>query len=180
MATLLSRFVHANESPLQLDEAPLAQAIEEHGEEDDRRQYHRLEVEVDLSEDHPCLDHLDQHRADHRPECRPDAPEQTGSAKDGRGDHVEFLADAEGLIESPDKGDQGDAAERGADPRDHIDEEDDTVGVNASFARASRVVADRVDSSAERRAGQREMRHRNDEGELDLRACSDLCREEYV
>src|SRR5215470_76365 len=119
----LFRSVDANESPLQLNEAPLAQAVEEHSEEDDRRQDHRLEVEVDLSEDHARLDHLHQDRSDHGAERRSDASEQTGSAKDCRGDHIEFLANPERLIEAPDKGDEGEAAERGADAGDHIDEE---------------------------------------------------------
>ncbi len=71
------------------------------------------------------------------PKARADAAEQTGAAEHRGGDHVEFLADAERLVEPADQRDQHDAAERGAEPGDHIDGEDDAAVSMPAFLAAS-------------------------------------------
>src|SRR5262245_22983145 len=80
------RRLDADVAALQLQQAPFAQAVEEYGEEDDAGQHHRLQVEVDLDEDHACLHHLHQHRADDGTEYRGDATAQASAAEHcGRG-----------------------------------------------------------------------------------------------
>src|SRR5262245_10329472 len=56
--------LHPDIAALQLEQAPLAQAVEEDGEENDSGQHHRLQIEVDLDEDHAGLHDLHEHCAD--------------------------------------------------------------------------------------------------------------------
>ena len=149
--------------------ATFPQAVEKHGDEDDSGKHDRLKVEVDPDEDHARSDHLHQHRADDRAEGGADATEEAGAAEDGSRDHVELLADTEGLIEPAYERDQQHAAKGGTDPRDVVHREQDASRVDARLPCGLDVVADRIELTAEGGSGKDDVGGSNSQREDDDR-----------
>src|SRR5436190_13341298 len=94
----LIHYVHADEPPLQYSQPRLAQAVEENGNEDDAREHHWLQLEVDLHENHAGLHHLHQHGPENGAESTADSAEKARASEHRSGDDVELLADPKRLV----------------------------------------------------------------------------------
>ena len=94
-------------------------------------------------------EHADDQRADQRADDRAAAAEQTGAADHHGGDAVEIGVLAARRADGADAADQHPAGDRGDQPGEDIDREQDAIGVDAGEVRRLRIIADRVDVAAE-------------------------------
>ena len=88
-----------------------------------------------------------------RAEGAADSAEEAGAAEHRGGDHVELLADAEGLVQPADERDQV-TPPSAAHAADDVDREDDAIRVDAGLPRRLGVVTDGVELTAELSAGE--------------------------
>ena len=89
---------------------------------------------------------------DQRADDRAAAAEQAGAADHHRGDAVEVGVLAGGRADRADAADQRPAGDRGDEPGEHIDAEQDPVGIDAGQPRSFGIVAGGVDMAAIGRA----------------------------
>src|SRR5207245_3126293 len=125
-----------------------AQAIEQHGAEDDESLYELLEVGRDAEQHHPVVDHGDEQRADQRPPDAAAAAVQARPPDDDRRDDIQLVAQTGDRLGRVEPGGEDDRAHRRGHAGEDVDHGLVEVGPEAGQADRLPLATDRVGSRA--------------------------------